>query len=113
MEDTLILCADIGTTSLKMGIISRNGEVLCSTQKFFKTKDNSLIANEWLEAFKHGFAEIKDKAGLISAVCISGNGPTVVSESGLTLLWNCPVPERIEKKSRGNKIPVHTPVPCL
>lgn len=103
MEDTLILCADIGTTSLKMGIISRNGEVLCSTQKFFKTKDNSLIANEWLEAFKHSFAEIKDNAGLISAVCISGNGPTVVSESGLTLLWNCPVPERIEKKAEETK----------
>lgn len=87
MADSLnILCADIGTTSLKMGIISQKGEVLCSVQKFFLSKDKSFIANEWFTSFKEGYKELKNYE--INAICISGNGPTIVSENGRTLLWN-------------------------
>lgn len=122
-----ILCADIGTTSLKMGIISENGEVVSSIQKFFDSNadsaaKNEFLANEWILAFTEGCKELlrnsvgdfvrnssgsrysardsfddsENSSGFrnsaqfsqISAVCISGNGPTLVSENGRTLLWN-------------------------
>lgn len=98
MEKILnILCADIGTTSLKMGIISQKGEVLCSVQKFFSNQNDSFLANQWLLAFKAECAELIENSVQISAICISGNGPTVVSESGRTLLWNNPLSEEIKK----------------
>lgn len=97
MEKTLnILCADIGTTSLKMGIISQKGEVLCSVQKFFTNKNDSFLANQWLLSFKAGCAELLKNSVQISAICISGNGPTVVSENGRTVLWNDAISEKIK-----------------
>ena len=98
-----ILCADIGTTSLKMGIISQKGEVLCSVQKFFSNQNDSFLANQWLLAFKTGCAELTEDSVQISAICISGNGPTVVSESGRTLLWNNPLSEEIKKSAQKTK----------
>ncbi len=104
MEKTLnILCADIGTTSLKMGIISQKGEVLCSVQKFFSNKNDSFLANQWLLAFKAGCAELSANSVQISAVCISGNGPTVVAENGRTLLWNAPLSEEIKSATQKTK----------
>lgn len=99
----LILCADIGTTSLKMGIISQDGEVLCSVQKFFSNKNDSFLANQWLLAFKAGCAELVKDSVQITAICISGNGPTVVSESGRTVLWNAPVSEEIKNAAQNTK----------
>ncbi len=104
MEKTLnILCADIGTTSLKMGIISQKGEVLCSVQKFLKNKNDSFLANQWLLAFKAGCAELAKSSAQISAICISGNGPTVVSENGRTILWNTPISEEIKNATKDTK----------
>ncbi|MEE0885432.1 MAG: HAD hydrolase-like protein [Treponema sp.] len=104
MEKILnILCADIGTTSLKMGIISQKGEVLCSVQKFFSNQNDSFLANQWLLAFKAECAELIENSVQISAICISGNGPTVVSESGRTLLWNNPLSEEIKKSTQKTK----------
>ncbi len=104
MEKILnILCADIGTTSLKMGIISQKGEVLCSVQKFFSNQNDSFLANQWLLAFKAGCAELIENSVQFSAICISGNGPTVVSESGRTLLWNNPLSEEIKKSAQKTK----------
>lgn len=104
MEKTLnILCADIGTTSLKMGIISQKGEVLCSVQKFFSNKNDSFLANQWLLAFKAGCAELSANSVQISAICISGNGPTVTAENGCTLLWNAPLSEEIKSAAQKTK----------
>ena len=104
MEKTLnILCADIGTTSLKMGIISQKGEVLCSVQKFFSNKNDSFLANQWLLAFKAGCAELSANSVQISAICISGNGPTIVAENGRTLLWNAPLSEEIKSATQKTK----------
>ncbi len=103
-----ILCADIGTTSLKMGIVSQKGEILCSAQKNFqqdkKNRNNFFISEKWIESFKAGCAELsKEISGGISALCISGNGPTIVSENGRTLLWNIPLPEEIKKSAENTK----------
>lgn len=104
MENTLnILCADIGTTSLKMGIISQKGEVLCSVQKFFSNRNDSFLANQWLLAFKAGYAELAANSVQISAVCISGNGPTIAAENGRTLLWNAPLSEEIKSTAQKTK----------
>ena len=104
MENTLnILCADIGTTSLKMGIISQKGEVLCSVQKFFSNKNDSFLANQWLLAFKAGCADLAANSVQIAAVCISGNGPTVVAENGRTLLWNAPLSEETKSATQKTK----------
>lgn len=91
-----------------MGIVSRKGEILCSVQKKFpqdsKDDEKSFIAKKWLESFKAGCAELsKENPEGISAVCISGNGPTVVSENGRTLLWNSPLPEEIKKSAANTK----------
>lgn len=103
-----ILCADIGTTSLKMGIVSQKGEILCSVQKNFqqdkKNRNNFFISEKWIESFKAGCAELsKEISGGISALCISGNGPTIVSENGRTILWNIPIPEEIKKSAENTK----------
>lgn len=88
-----ILCADIGTTSLKMGIISEYGEVVSFCTQQLNSFNSDYIANQWIQAFIKGTAELFRSAPNISAdqicaVSISGNGPTLVSQNGRTLLWN-------------------------
>ena len=89
-----ILCADIGTTSLKAGIIGGLGEVVSFCMQPFVCEDSSFIANCWKDVFLRCAEECLlqcAKKGVfpsIDAVCISGNGPTVVSQNGRTLLWN-------------------------
>lgn len=117
------LCADIGTTSLKTALVSENGQVLSFYQHFYKNKDKSKIALEWIEGLKTSIkkikedvsskSDIKSQSGTVSqtditsqpgdssqqadfkinAIAISGNGPTIVSEDGTTLLWNEETPE--------------------
>lgn len=47
-------------------------------------------SQEWFPALQNAVGEMHDACALteIAALCISGNGPTVVAESGETLLWN-------------------------
>lgn len=102
------LCADIGTTSLKAALVSDKGQVLSFSKIEFTSTDKSKIALEWFEALKESINALKknqieslsenknlvdSKTGTlnIDAICISGNGPTIVSEDGTTLLWNAPV----------------------
>ena len=102
------LCADIGTTSLKAALVSDKGQVLSFSKIEFTSTDKSKIALEWFEALKESISTLKknqieslsenenlvdSKTGTlnIDAICISGNGPTIVSEDGTTLLWNAPV----------------------
>ena len=99
------LCADIGTTSLKAALVSDMGQVLSFSKIEFTTIDKSKIALEWFRALKESISALKknqieslsenetlfdSETGTlnIDAVCISGNGPTIVSEDGTTLLWN-------------------------
>lgn len=84
--DSAIVCADIGTSSLKTALVSETGAVIS-----YKRKQISNNKNSWLDAFKDSVKEIlSDFTGNICAICISGNGPTLVSETGKILLWNIP-----------------------
>ena len=100
MVDT-ILCIDCGTTSLKAALLSDKYTVEAYSKQDFDAPG----ADAWFRALCRAVRELKEKnpdAG-IEAVCVSGNGPTLVLDGGLecgdgknrTLLWNeNPVPPR-------------------
>lgn len=93
-----VLCIDIGTTSLKAGLITAQGEVVSVFTKRFSDPQNRFIANKWLDSVKRIVRKIpKDYLSGVKAVAVSGNGPTVVSKSGMTLRWN----EQVDLKSLG------------
>jgi len=93
MNDT-VLCADIGTTSLKAGLVDGGGKVIAVSQQTFEHPDAVQAALSWLPALCRAVREMTtEDTPVICAVCISGNGPTIVSEDGTTLLWNAPVPQ--------------------
>ena len=88
-----ILCVDIGTTSLKAGLITAEGEVLSFTSNPIDESQNT--ASLWYGAFFQVVRELKrdclqsgQTPGQIYKIVISGNGPTVVSDCGYTVFWN-------------------------
>lgn len=84
-----VLCIDIGTTSLKAGLITAQGEVVSISTKRFSDPQNRFIATKWLDALRRVIKNLpQDFLSGIKALCISGNGPTVVSKSGMTIRWN-------------------------
>ncbi len=106
-----VLCVDIGTTSLKAGLITADGEVVSFSSYDFPNPQDLFIARQWELGLKIVITEIlkkiegggqkKNEVGgqkntkggagckfLIKAMSLSGNGPTLVSQSGLTLRWN-------------------------
>ncbi len=85
-----ILCIDIGTTSLKAGLITATGEVVSFCSIPFEEPHDRFVACSWYNAFLQAKEELTRglKDVQISGICISGNGPTVVTESGLTFRWN-------------------------
>lgn len=90
-----VLSVDIGTTSLKAGLISAEGEVLSFYKTSFAAPQNRFVAEAWFWALK-GAVDKLDKSNIsIVALSFSGNGPTIVSDSGFTLRWN----EEVEKLS--------------
>ena len=93
MTDT-ILCIDIGTSSLKAALLPDNlraGEIFVSRQYFSQAAViENRVVEEWLPCLKAAVAELtaKNPDYAVEAVCVSGNGPTVVSEDGTSLLYN-------------------------
>ena len=93
MTDT-ILCVDIGTSSLKAALLPDNlkkNEIFVSRQNFPENYENSgKAATYWLPALKNALSEVQEKNPdyAIEAICVSGNGPTIVSDDGTTLLHN-------------------------
>ncbi len=81
---------DIGTTSLKAALITAKGEVVAFSSLAFEEPHDRFVATSWYNAFLQAKEEVT--RGLedvkVSGICISGNGPTVVTDCGLTLLWN-------------------------
>ena len=93
MKDT-ILCIDIGTSSLKAALLPDNltkNETFVSRQVFpqsaFSEHDS---ARYYLPALKAALSELREKNPdyAIEAICVSGNGPTVISEDYTTLLYS-------------------------
>ena len=93
MTDT-ILCIDIGTSSLKASLLPDNlskSEIFVSRQPFPKSAfSENCSARFHLSALKAALAELKAKCPdyAIEAICVSGNGPTVISQDGTTLLYS-------------------------
>lgn len=87
-----VLCVDIGTTSLKAGLITAAGEVVSFSKYTLKFCNQRFVAGKWLEGLRSCIKKISEKIKkeqfVIKAVSVSGNGPTIVSDSGMTLLWN-------------------------
>ena len=87
--NTTVLCVDIGSSSLKAALISKHGRIDAYSRQELPAGPNA--AESWLPALGRAIQDFpKHKA---SAVCISGNGPTLVSSSGKTLTWNAEVKE--------------------
>jgi xylulokinase len=93
MEST-VLCADIGTTSLKAGLITGSGDVVSLSQQTFAKPDDVHASASWLPALSGAVKDMAARTDIsgICAVSVSGNGPTIVSEDGTTLLWNTDIP---------------------
>ena len=104
-----VLAVDIGTTSLKAALVTASGDVVAFNKSSFAAPQNRFVAEAWLWALKGSVDKIfkaigksgdeakadkaDDEAYSIAAVSISGNGPTIVSDTGFTLRWN----EEVEK----------------
>ena len=101
----MVLAVDIGTSSMKGGLISDEGYLFSYHRVRFPhtaLKEQSHFSAElWME----GFSEIVEAIGpdRISAVAISGNGPTMVpvfssgAPSGPVLLWHFNQSEDLDK----------------
>lgn len=86
-----VLCIDIGTSSLKSAIINEEGKVLAFDRQIFLAKSTNHSAFEWSEGLKKSLLKFSQNTFDICAICVSGNGPTLVSQSGETLLWNADI----------------------
>lgn len=85
-----VLCADIGTSSLKAAVIAEDGSVLAYSRRKFLLKSTKYASKEWFPSLVNACGEMFEENPelKVSAVCISGNGPTLTASSGETLLWN-------------------------
>ena len=84
-----VFCADIGTSSLKGALISPDGEVFSFARIRFENKS---APDCWLDALTdalHLLRKNAEQCPAISAICISGNGPTIASDKFIHL-WNEP-----------------------
>ena len=91
MKQRLFFCADLGTSSLKAALIDNAGRLRGFARVPFI---NAESAPSWLEAFNHAAEQLAAAAvpGIesgslcpVSALIISGNGPTLVP-----VKWNAP-----------------------
>lgn len=84
-----VLCADIGTTSLKAGLFTADGEAVFLCRKSFPQPDDRYVAREWMGALAAAMEKLnQEQKASIEGICISGAGPTVVLDDGLTFRWN-------------------------
>lgn len=85
-----LLCADIGTSSLKAAVIDETGKVWAKAKKDFLLYTTVHSSKEWLPALQnciHGICS-ENQDLKIDGLVISGNGPTLVTVTGETMLWN-------------------------
>ena len=85
-----ILCVDIGTTSLKAALVTAEGEVVSFCSIPFEEPHDRFVACSWYNAFLQAVSVLARTAPAVqvAGVSISGNGPTVVTDCGLTFRWN-------------------------
>lgn len=107
-SEPLVIAMDVGTSSLKAGVVDPRGTLLQYTRIPFNLKQDGPLETQstdiWIEGLKAAVREFGDTSG-VAAVAISGNGPTVVpvDERGIPLdeasLWLNKRDERIEGQS--------------
>ncbi|MCQ2593309.1 MAG: hypothetical protein MJ188_11065 [Treponema sp.] len=89
-----VLSVDIGTTSLKTALITAEGDVVSFCKVALSAPENRFVAEGWIWALRDAVGKLKKSANaasdevVIKAMAVSGHGPTLVSESGLTFRWN-------------------------
>ena len=119
-----VLSADIGTSSLKAALITECGDVLAQAKRKFSP---DVTAQDWLEAWVGVYRElvnwlssnVSTKSYEIVAICISGNGPTLVATGGTDctdnrdstrnkldelFLWNLAIPSDIAETMQTHSI---------
>ena len=84
---------DIGTTSLKAALITAEGGVVSFCSVPLEEPHDRFVACSWYSAFLRAREELLCRAENVSAadiagISISGNGPTIVTETGFTVLWS-------------------------
>jgi xylulokinase len=91
MTAPTILCADIGTSSLKAACIDTDGYTRCFARETYGDagSDAPVGAADWEGALARALARLFSQDGLRApdAICISGNGPTLtpLDKGGKTL----------------------------
>lgn len=93
-----ILSLDIGTSSLKAALISQEGKILSFVRKSVQAKEDSFCGLQWYSLLVQSVKEILLQNLQINAIAVSGNGPTLVTPSGRTLLWNDPLSNNIPQR---------------
>ena len=101
----MVLAVDIGTSSMKGGLISKEGYLFSYHRVRFPhaaiSRESHFSAELWMEGLKEIVAAVG--SAKISAVAISGNGPTMVPVAssgkplGPVLLWHLKQSEDQEK----------------
>ncbi len=101
---TECVCAvDIGTTSLKVGLISLDGDLISLSSAKNITTDAKFCGANWLETLRFAFNKLKNKNDCkIVAMCVSGNGPTVVTDKGFTIRWDEETPFEYDFAQKDN-----------
>lgn len=88
MKEPCVLAIDIGTTSLKAALVSKTGWHRRVRISYKDGGEKDRAALRWPKALKKAVKVFNGQENHIRAICISGNGPTIVSKDGRTLLWN-------------------------
>lgn len=90
-----ILCADIGTSSLKTALIDFQGRVLAKCRVSFPKVHGGLFhGDDWMQSLAAATSSLLAQcpAAAVEGIAISGNGPTLATPDGSVFLWNHPVP---------------------
>lgn len=102
-----VLAVDIGTSALKAAVVCADGSVLDFCREEFKAIHipcEQQFSQKWMFAFSEACKKMRDAISCARAICVSGNGPTLVFEDGTTLLWNAPLAEHDSIKNLPNEI---------
>ena len=81
MSAPRILCADIGTSSLKAACIDLDGHTRCfAREPYAAGNPGAVSAADWESALARALARLFPRGGAPGpdAICISGNGPTLI-----------------------------------
>lgn len=89
------LAVDIGTSSIKAALVTKEGEVE-ELEVTPITEEMLTIGRQYQDAFTNSFNKIKQSGKKIDCICVSGNGPTLITDRGFGILWNNPLIKQVD-----------------